>query len=54
MCSVKDLAQRYNISYVLAHQLTKEFKSDPDCLVRLRCKEQIREEKVKAISDEVD
>lgn len=53
LCSVKDLAQRYKISYALAHQLTKDFKRDPDYLVRLRCKEQIHEEKVQAISDEV-
>jgi hypothetical protein len=54
LCSIKDLAQSFNISYVLAHQLIKEYKRDPERLVRMRCKEQIREEKVKAVSDEVD
>ena len=54
LCSIKDLAQRYNISYQLAHKLTRDFKKNPDFLVQLRCKEQMRDEKVEAISKEVN
>jgi hypothetical protein len=46
LCSIKDLAQSFNISYALAAQLTKEFKVDPDRLVQMRYKEKMREEKV--------
>ena len=54
LCSIKDLAQRYNISYQLAYKLTRDFKKNPDFLVQLRCKEQMRDEKVEAISKEVN
>ena len=44
--SMSALGHEFEITRVLAHQITRQYKLDPLFLARLRAKEQLYEEKV--------